>query len=98
MLSFISTSQAQGKLAEAEEPNQRALAIREKALGPDHPDVAQSLNNLALLLWQLERHGDAIPFQERATAIQESRGDPDAGDYRGELDGLRKKAPYPYGN
>ena len=25
----------------------RALATREKALGPDHPDVAQSLNNLA---------------------------------------------------
>jgi len=25
------------------------LAIREKALGPDHPDVATSLNNLAEL-------------------------------------------------
>lgn len=27
----------------------RALAIREKVLGPDHPDVAKQLNNLALL-------------------------------------------------
>jgi hypothetical protein len=26
------------------------LAIREKALGPDHPDTAMSLNNLASLL------------------------------------------------
>ncbi|WP_395138880.1 tetratricopeptide repeat protein, partial [Armatimonas sp.] len=26
-----------------------ALTIREKALGADHPDTAQSLNNLALL-------------------------------------------------
>ena len=26
------------------------LAIREKALGPEHPDVAKSLNNLARLL------------------------------------------------
>jgi hypothetical protein len=26
---------------------QRSLAIREKALDPDHPDVAQSLNALA---------------------------------------------------
>jgi len=25
------------------------LTIREKALGPNHPDVAQSLNSLALL-------------------------------------------------
>ena len=29
---------------------ERSLAIREKALGPDHPDVAQSLNNRAVLL------------------------------------------------
>ena len=29
---------------------ERALKIREKALGPDHPDVATSLNNLALLV------------------------------------------------
>ena len=42
--------QAMGKLAEAEEPQRRALAISEKALGPDHPTVATRLNNLALLL------------------------------------------------
>jgi len=35
--------------AEAEPLYKRSLAIREKALGPDHPDVAQSLNNLAVL-------------------------------------------------
>ena len=29
---------------------ERALAIREKVLGPEHPDTATSLNNLALLL------------------------------------------------
>ena len=28
----------------------RSLAIREKALGPDHPDVATTLNNRAALL------------------------------------------------
>jgi len=27
----------------------RALEIREKVLGKDHPDVAKQLNNLALL-------------------------------------------------
>ena len=40
---------AQAKYAEAEPLNLRALAIWEEALGPDHPDVAQSLNNLAEL-------------------------------------------------
>ena len=34
---------AQGRYAEAEPLHQRALAIREKALGPEHPDVARSL-------------------------------------------------------
>ena len=40
---------AQGRYAKAEPLYQRALAIREKALGPEHPDVATSLNNLAAL-------------------------------------------------
>ena len=35
---------AQGRYAEAEPHYQRALAILEKVLGPDHPDVALSLN------------------------------------------------------
>ena len=47
---FTTISQAQGKLDEAEEPTRRALAVWEKALGPDHPTVAAGLNNLALLL------------------------------------------------
>ena len=40
----------QGELDEAEPLYWQSLAIREKALGQDHPDVAASLNNLALLL------------------------------------------------
>ena len=41
---------AQGDLAAARPLYERALAIYEKALGPEHPDTAGSLNNLALLL------------------------------------------------
>lgn len=40
----------QGKYAEAAPHFERSLAIREKALGPEHPDVAQSLNDRAGLL------------------------------------------------
>jgi hypothetical protein len=35
---------AQGRYAAAEPLHQHALAIRERLLGPDHPDVAMSLN------------------------------------------------------
>jgi tetratricopeptide (TPR) repeat protein len=39
----------QGRYAEAEPLYKRSLAIREKAFGPDHTNVAVSLNNLAEL-------------------------------------------------
>ena len=40
----------QGRLDEAGPLYDRSLAIREKALGPDHPHVATALNNRAALL------------------------------------------------
>ena len=36
-----------GEYAKAEPLFQEALQIRQKVLGPEHPDTAQSLNNLA---------------------------------------------------
>jgi Tfp pilus assembly protein PilF len=56
---------------------QRALAIRQARLRPDHPDTAQSLNNLAGVLrdqGDLER---ARPLYERALAIYQARLDAD---------------------
>ena len=41
--------QAQEQYDRAEPLLKRALAILEKTLGPNHPNVAMSLNNLALL-------------------------------------------------
>lgn len=40
----------QGKFAEAEPLLRRSLAIQEQKLGPDHPEVATTLHNLAHLL------------------------------------------------
>lgn len=40
----------QGKYAESAQHCERSLAIRDEVLGPDHPDVAQSLDNLAKVL------------------------------------------------
>jgi hypothetical protein len=44
----------------------RALAIGEASLGPDHPDVARDLNNLALLLQATNRLSDAEPLSRSA--------------------------------
>ena len=40
-------------------------------LGPEHPDVAQSLNNLAGLYHTQGRYAEAEPRYERALAIWE---------------------------
>ena len=65
------------RYAEAEPLSRRALAIREAALGLDHPDTAASLNNLALLLCDQGRYGEAEPLLRRALAIREAALGPD---------------------
>jgi tetratricopeptide (TPR) repeat protein len=47
------------------------LAIRENTLGPEHPDTAESLNNLAHLLQAQGDFAGARPLYERALAIRE---------------------------
>ena len=47
-----------------------ALAIREKALGPEHPDTATSLNNLAVLLRAQGDLSGARSLHERALEIR----------------------------
>ncbi len=67
----------QGRYAEAEPVYKRALAVQEKALGPAHPDVAGSLNNLAVLYDAQGRYAEAEPLYERALAIKEKSLGPD---------------------
>jgi hypothetical protein len=50
---------------------ERTLAIREKALGPEHPSTAMSLNNLAGLLYAQGDLAGARPLLERALSIEE---------------------------
>ncbi len=47
------------------------MAIREKALGPEHPDTAGSLNNLAVLYRAMGDYAKAEPLYRRALAIRE---------------------------
>ena len=63
--------QEQGRYAEAEPLFKRALAIYEKALGPEHPDVATILNNLAFVYRAQGRYAEAEPLFVRALAIYE---------------------------
>lgn len=57
--------------AEAEPLYQRALAITEKALGPEHPFTTACLNNLAGLYNSQGKYDEAEPLFQRALAINE---------------------------
>ena len=52
---------------------QRALEIREKVLGPQHPDVATTLNNLAGLYYHTASYEEALPLLERSLKILERK-------------------------
>src|SRR5208283_5792537 len=59
---------------------QQVLAIRQKELGLDHPDVATALSTLAKLYDQQGRRADAEPFYKQALAINEKARGPDSAD------------------
>ena len=51
--------------------------IAEKTLGPDHPNVAVGLKNLALLYYKQGQYAQAEPLYMRALAIVEKALGPD---------------------
>ena len=85
---------SQGKYKEAEPLYQQALALRQKLLGDDHPDVAQSLNNLAGLYDSQGKYNEAEPLYQQALNIFEQRlgvDHPHTIIVRGNLEHLRNR-------
>ena len=78
----------QGRYADAEPLYRRSLAIKEKALGPDHPHVATSVSNLAELYRNQGRYVDAEPLFRRSLAIREKSLGPDHPDVAASLNNL----------
>ncbi len=78
----------QGQYAEAEPLYKRSLAIQEKALGPDHPDVATTLNNLAEIYRNQGRYAEAEPLHKRSLEISEKAFGPDHPDVATSLNNL----------
>jgi tetratricopeptide (TPR) repeat protein len=62
---------AQGKNTQAEPLYQRALAIREAALGPQHPLVIQNICGLADLYSDEGRDAEAEVLYQRALTLGE---------------------------
>jgi len=78
----------QGKYAEAVPLAQESLPLAEATFGPEHPNVATSLNNLAVLYKQQDRYADAEPLYKRAVAILQKALGPDHPDVATSLNNL----------
>jgi tetratricopeptide (TPR) repeat protein len=63
----------QGKFAEAEPLYKQALAIVEKALGPNHPNVATVCENMVDLYSQIGKEDEAEKLEARARKIRSKR-------------------------
>jgi CHAT domain-containing protein/Tfp pilus assembly protein PilF len=61
----------QGKYAEAIPLAERIIAIFEKALGTEHPEITTFLNLLAILHQQQSNYAQAEPLYQRSLAISE---------------------------
>jgi tetratricopeptide (TPR) repeat protein len=77
----------QGQYSEATPLAQRLLTISEP-LGPDHPDVANSLNILGALYRLQGRYAQAEPLLKRALSIREKTFGPDHSDVAQSLNNL----------
>jgi tetratricopeptide (TPR) repeat protein len=60
-----------GDLAAAELLYRQALAIKQRLIGPVHPEVALIMNNMAILLRDLGRKDEAADYFQRALTITE---------------------------
>jgi tetratricopeptide (TPR) repeat protein len=78
----------QGRYAKAEPLFKRVLAIHEKVLGPENPEVATALNNLAVLYHDQDGYAEAERLHKRALAIREKALGPDHPDLASSFNNL----------
>ncbi len=77
-----------GKFERAVVVARKALEVAEKNVGPNHPDVATSVNNLAVLYKTQGQYAQAEPLYKRALAIHEKALGPDHPDVATSLNNL----------
>ncbi|HEY6285349.1 MAG TPA: tetratricopeptide repeat protein [Ktedonobacteraceae bacterium] len=62
---------------QAESFLQQALTLQSKMLSDDHPDIADTLQNLGDLYYEQQRNSEALPLFEQALAIRRQRKEED---------------------
>jgi tetratricopeptide (TPR) repeat protein len=78
----------EGKFQQAIPLAEKLLAIKKRALGPEDPSIAQSLNNLAILYQQMGAYAKAEPLFEQALQINQKALGPEHPDTATSLNNL----------
>ena len=78
----------EGHYGKATLVSEQALKIAKENVGPDHPAVAMSLNNLALLYATQGNYAKAEPLYKRSLAIREKALGPGHPDVAASLENL----------
>ena len=81
-----------GKYEQAIPIAEKLLETTQRERGPTHPDMAQSLNNLAALYWAMGAYAKVEPLHQRALAIHEKALGPDYPDTALSLNNLAPHA------
>ncbi len=77
LFNFANVLYAMNKLPLALEYSQNAIAIREKVLDKDHPDLAASYNSLSQIYQAMGKYALALEYQQKTIAITEKVLDKD---------------------
>jgi hypothetical protein len=70
MNNLASTYRKQGRLKEAEELEAKALEIRQRVLGEEHPGTLAGMNNLAVTFKEQGRDKEAMALMEDCTRMR----------------------------
>jgi len=85
-----------GRLEKALEFQLKALNIREQVLDKNHPDLAQSYNNIAMIYKAVKDYEPAETYGEKAVAILQRlfpNGHPNLETAKRNLEGIWKRCP-----
>jgi tetratricopeptide (TPR) repeat protein len=83
-----------GEYSKVLSSHEKALAIQQQSLPPNHPDLAMSYNNIGLVYENMSNYSKALSFYERAVDIGQRSlpsNHPNLQTYKRNLERVKKK-------
>src|SRR5204862_3957822 len=69
LMALAAVYDSEGDTDQALVASKQAVALIEKTLGPEHPDYANALTGVGVMLSEAKRYNDALNYHRRAEAV-----------------------------